>query len=316
MKKIIVLTGPSGCGKTTLLNAVLEARNDFRYNLTYTTRTPRPGETDGISYMFVSEEEFRKKQQNNDFIESDFHYGVYYGTSKSYLESLLETNNVIANLNITGALTFKQIFGTRVITIFIAPPTIDILKERLMKRQTEKPEELEIRMKAIEDEYNQSKLCDYILYNEDINETTKKLLDIIKENIEMEETKVLETEKQETIETATPVEQPAKTHIYSIEAFVRKEMKKHYKKFSNVNFVQDGTMAYQWGQFYKFACKMEYTSIDDLNPSLCIIGPRWYMDIQDGEFVYHDEPIAKINKSAAKKTRHGKNPIKILKSQL
>ena len=313
MNKIIVLTGPSGCGKTTLLNAVLEKRNDFKYNITYTTRKPRPGETDGISYMFISEEEFKEKQKNNDFIEGDFHYGTYYGTSKSLLESLLEKKNVIANLNITGAMTFKKLFKEKVVTIFIAPPTIDILKERLRNRKTENPEELNIRLKAIENEYAQAKDCDYILYNIDINETIEKLLDLIRENIDMEENK--ET-LVENIDKTQEEQKTEKKYIYSIEAFVRKKMKENHKKFSDVNFVQDGTYAYQWGQFYKFACKMEYTSMDEINPNLCIIGPRWYMDIQNGEFVYHDEPIAKINKSAAKKTRHGKNPIKILKSQL
>ena len=101
--------------------------------------------------------------------------------------------------------------------------------------------------------------------------------------------------------------------MLTIEAHVREKKKKNHKRFDNVNFVQDGKMAYQWGQFYKFACKMEFTSIDDLNPNLCVIGRDWYMNIENGQWVFHPEKIEKINKSAAKKTRHGKNPIQILK---
>lgn len=104
----------------------------------------------------------------------------------------------------------------------------------------------------------------------------------------------------------------------TIENWTRIEMKKHNKTFDKVNFVQDGHMRYQWGQFTKRASKIEFTDVSELNDNITIIGRNWYMTLKNGEWVYHDTPIAEemMNPSAAKKTRHGKNPFRVLKTDI
>jgi len=172
--RLYIISGPSGVGKDTIIKEFLKTNKNFVMNVTYTTREPRPKEINGISYYFITRDEFINKIEHGDFVEYDEHFGNLYGTSKSVLEAALENNNAIAVLDVNGALNIKQIFPDAVL-IMVVPPSVEELKKRLDLRRSENGDEIKIRMARIEYELSKQKLYDYVIINETIESSVKEL---------------------------------------------------------------------------------------------------------------------------------------------
>ena len=151
---LIVISGPSGAGKGTICKALLEKRDDLFISVSATTRSPRAGEVDGINYHFLTKEDFISRVENNDFLEYAEVHGNMYGTPKFKVEEMLaEGKNVILEIDIQGALKVKENFSEGVF-IFILPPSMEELKQRIIKRGSETEESLMTRFKNAYQEIN------------------------------------------------------------------------------------------------------------------------------------------------------------------
>lgn len=181
--KIFVISAPSGTGKTTVIDEVLKIKN-LKKTISYTTRLARVGETHGKDYYFITDAEFEEKINNNDFIEFAKVYDHYYGTSLSAVEKSLNNNiNLIKDIDTVGALILKNKLKERAILIFLMPPSFEILEERLQNRKTDDLDTIKLRLDNAKVEINNSKYFDYIIVNDDLNVTTKKLCKVIDEYI-------------------------------------------------------------------------------------------------------------------------------------
>jgi guanylate kinase len=179
--KLFVVSAPSGAGKSTLIKAVLEdARfKDLVYAVSHTSRVPREGEIEGKDYYFVSREKFEEMAREGDFLEYTETFGNYYGTSKSVVEARLNAGiDVITDVDVVGAKNIKKFFPVAVL-IFIAPPTFEILRERLKNRQTESPENFELRINQAKAELSDAYLYDFLIINDDLSSALNTLIDII-----------------------------------------------------------------------------------------------------------------------------------------
>ncbi len=142
--KIVVLSAPSGCGKSTIIHRLLEgeAPLPLEFSVSATNRAPRTGETDGVSYHFMTTEAFRDAVAEGSFVEWEEVYpGRYYGTLRSEIDKRTAMGcNVVLDIDVKGALNVKRIYGDRAITIFIEPPSVDELRRRLESRATDSPD--------------------------------------------------------------------------------------------------------------------------------------------------------------------------------
>ncbi len=181
---LILLASPSGGGKTSIIQLILSREPErFVYSVSTTTRQPRPNETDGADYYFVSEAEFKDGIKNNRFLEWEKVHRFYYGTDARLIKKYLESGkHVLFDLDVNGSLVIAEKFGSRAITIFIQPPSLEALTERLKKRNTDSEAEIEERMKRIPLEMKKSSEFDYIIVNQDLEETVDQVLRIVKDN--------------------------------------------------------------------------------------------------------------------------------------
>lgn len=181
MKKkgvLIVLSGPSGAGKGTICKELIN-RGDFWISVSATTRSPRDGEVEGKNYYFVTKEDFIKRINGGDFLEYAEVYGNYYGTPKSkVLEALDNGNDVILEIDIQGALKVKETYPGGVF-IFILPPSMEELKQRIIKRGSETRESLMTRFKSAYQEINYVSKYNYAVVNDTVNEAVTKIESII-----------------------------------------------------------------------------------------------------------------------------------------
>ncbi|MFA3782719.1 guanylate kinase [Melioribacteraceae bacterium 4301-Me] len=181
--KLFVFSAPSGSGKTTIVKSVLLKHSDFVFSVSATTRKPRNSEKDGKDYFFISEEEFKEKIRNNEFIEYEKVYDYYYGTLKDFVEkSIAGGHSVVFEVDVKGALSIKQKYPEAVL-IFIVPPSIEELKKRLLDRKTETTQELKKRIERAEMELSYKDKFDYVVSNENLEEAKKKVYEIINKEI-------------------------------------------------------------------------------------------------------------------------------------
>jgi guanylate kinase len=161
----IILSGPSGVGKDAVLTRLKATESQLRFIITMTTRTRRPRETDGVDYRFVSKEVFERLLKKNELLESANVYGNWYGVPKQPVRNALkEGKDTIVKVDVQGAATIKKILPNAIF-IFLMPPSLDELKNRLRQRYTEKPPELAIRLRAAADEIKQVSKFDYLVMN-------------------------------------------------------------------------------------------------------------------------------------------------------
>lgn len=169
--KIIVIAAPSGCGKSTIIRALLDAGDlNLRFAVSATTRPPRPGETDGVSYYFMSVDDFREAIADDAFVEYEEVYpGRFYGTPRSEIERITsEGHNIVLDIDVNGARGVKELYGPRALTIFIAPPSIDELRHRLESRGTEPPAVIDERIDRAAYELEQAPAFDARIINDDL----------------------------------------------------------------------------------------------------------------------------------------------------
>jgi guanylate kinase len=171
MENIIIFSAPSGSGKTTIINNLLEMFPKLEFSISATDRDPRENESDGINYYFLSQNEFKNKVINGEFLEWEEVYGgTMYGTLLSEIDRICKAGKVaLFDLDVNGALKIKKRFKNALL-IFILPPSLEALKERLEKRSSEAPEFLEKRLNRAKEEIMHATKFDYILLNDDFDE--------------------------------------------------------------------------------------------------------------------------------------------------
>ena len=176
---LLVVSGPSGAGKGTICKALLEKHKEIYLSVSATTRAPRKGEVEGVNYYFTTKEEFVKRVEEGDFLEHAEVYGNYYGTPKSSVEKMLEQGkDVILEIDIQGALKVKENCEEGIF-IFILPPSMEELKQRIIKRGSETPESLMTRFKSAYKEINYISKYNYAVVNDEIDTAVSKLEAII-----------------------------------------------------------------------------------------------------------------------------------------
>lgn len=176
---LIVISGPSGAGKGTLCKALLEKNKDLNISVSMTTRPPRQGEVDGVNYYFVDKATFLDMVDKDGFLEYARVFDNYYGTPQKYVEGMLSSGkDVILEIDIQGALKVKEKFGEGIF-IFILPPSMEELKNRIKKRGSETEESLIKRFKTAYKEINYVSKYNYVVVNDEVDKAVKKLESII-----------------------------------------------------------------------------------------------------------------------------------------
>jgi guanylate kinase len=176
---LVVVSGPSGTGKGTVLKFLKQENANVRYSVSATTRKPREGEAEGVSYFFKTVEEFKTMINQDELVEWDEYCGNYYGTPKKYIEdSIKQGFDVILEITVEGAMHIQEKYPDSV-SIFILPPSFQELQRRIIGRGTEKPAVIEKRMEKAKWEMRFVQSYDYIVINDEIDSAAEKINDII-----------------------------------------------------------------------------------------------------------------------------------------
>ena len=184
--RLIVFSAPSGSGKTTIVREILSSHRDFVFSISATTRKKRASEKNGIDYYFISEDEFKRRIDDGDFVEWEKFYDYYYGTLKSVVnENLNNGLTSVFEVDVKGAVSIKKVYPDAIL-IFIVPPSIEELKQRLIKRNTESEEDLKKRIARAEMELGYKDKFDYVVSNIDLDEAKKEVKNIIEKEISLE----------------------------------------------------------------------------------------------------------------------------------
>ncbi len=179
--KIIILTAPSGAGKSTMAKRLLSDFPQIKFSVSATTRAPRKGENNGVDYYFLSRKEFQERIENNEFLEwEEFYNGTMYGTLKADVESELNKGYfVMLDIDVLGAINVKRMYGDEALSIFISPPSFEVLEKRLRNRGTESEKSLNVRLKRAKKEIEYAERFDLNVINNDIESTYHKIKSIV-----------------------------------------------------------------------------------------------------------------------------------------
>ncbi len=192
---LLVVSGPSGAGKGTVCKALQQKCNDLKYSISMTTRQPRVGETHGINYFFSSVESFQQMIEKGELLEWAKVYDNYYGTPKDFvIETLKQGQDVILEIDVEGA---KQVFNTfpNGVFIFLLPPSMEELANRIYKRGTDTKEVIEKRLAAAQSEIDQLNNYNYVVLNDEVDRAVQKIQAIITaEKCKVNRNKVLKEE--------------------------------------------------------------------------------------------------------------------------
>ncbi len=181
--EIIVVAAPSGSGKTTIVKRILNKFPEIIFSISATTRKKRDNETNGVEYFFITEEEFKRKIENNEFAEWERFYDYYYGTLKSFIdENIRSQNPVLLELDVNGALSIKKNYHNAHL-IYIVPPSKEELIKRLTARNTESEEDLKKRIERAKMELSLKHEFDYLIPNEDLEKAVHDVKSLIKKII-------------------------------------------------------------------------------------------------------------------------------------
>lgn len=176
---LFILSGPSGVGKGTVRKALFNQDTDLKYSISMTTREKRPGEQEGVDYFYKSKEDFEALIQENQLLEYAKYVNNYYGTPREYVEEMLELgHDVFLEIEVQGALQVRENFPEGVF-IFLFPPSLEELKNRIIHRGTESQEHVLNRLKEARKEIEMMDAYDYVVVNDDVNLAVKKIQAII-----------------------------------------------------------------------------------------------------------------------------------------
>lgn len=180
--KCIILCAPSGAGKTSITKYLLQQNLDLEFSISACTRTKRPNETNGVDYYFFSAADFKQRIKNNDFVEWEEVYDhQFYGTLKSEINRIWESGkNVIFDVDVQGGLNLTKYFGANALAIFIKPPSIQVLEERLRKRGTEAEETIQRRIAKADKELEFARQFNHVVLNNNLEVAQKEVYTIVK----------------------------------------------------------------------------------------------------------------------------------------
>ena len=180
IKNLITISAPSGSGKTTLCKMLQDARSDISWSVSCTTRAPRPNEINGIDYYFNSRGQFMKYISDDAFAEWEDVHGQYYGTLKLNLDTAIANNTILLlELDVKGSMSILHLYPEQSFSIFILPPSIDHLRQRLRNRGTDTESRINERLKRFEREMEYKSKFDYVLINEDLEVASRELIEVV-----------------------------------------------------------------------------------------------------------------------------------------
>ncbi|MBQ8580347.1 MAG: guanylate kinase [Oscillospiraceae bacterium] len=175
---LIVISGSSGVGKSTVLKQVIAARNDLQFSVSATSRPARPGEINGVQYYFVSREAFQQMIEEGAFVEYDYHMDNYYGTLKSEIINKTRDGNLVLDVEPVGAMRVREIYPEATL-IYIAPPSLETLEQRIRMRNDTPEEQIKIRRERAAWEHAQKEKYDYVVINDVVEDCVAEVLHII-----------------------------------------------------------------------------------------------------------------------------------------
>lgn len=179
--KVIVIVAPSGSGKTTIARLLLRDLDQLKFSTSATTRKPREGETNGNEYFFLSHTEFEELVKKDGFLEWENYSGNRYGTLRSEVDKLIESGYFpLLDIEVKGALNVKKMYGSECITIFIKPPSLTELEQRLLKRKSETEKSRTLRLKQAKQEMGYANRFDYVVINDNLKEAYNIVKEIIR----------------------------------------------------------------------------------------------------------------------------------------
>jgi len=179
--KLVIISAPSGAGKTTLVKHLLESGLNLAFSISATTRPPRGNEKDGIDYFFLTLDDFRKRIENNEFVEwEEVYKDILYGTLKSEIQRIWDNgNNVLFDVDVRGGLNLKKIFGKKSIAVFIMAPSVEEIEKRLNGRGTDSPEKIRMRVNKAHEELKLADQFDEIIVNDNLDKAKEEAVRII-----------------------------------------------------------------------------------------------------------------------------------------
>ena len=186
--KLIIVSAPSGSGKTSIVKYLIENQPDIEFSISATSRNPRSGEKDGVDYYFMTTDEFRNKIETNQFVEwEEVYNGTYYGTLRSEIYRIWNNGkHIIFDVDVKGGLNLKSEFGSRAISLYIKPPGINELRQRLIKRGTDNIEEINRRIDKAEHEMAEAINFDEVIINDNLDEACREALNVCRDFINNE----------------------------------------------------------------------------------------------------------------------------------
>ena len=186
MNKVVIFSAPSGSGKTTLVKHCLEVFPSLEFSISATTREPRGSEVHGKDYYFFSSEEFRQKISEDAFVEYEEVYAdKFYGTLKSEIERIWDSQKVVIfDVDVVGGLNLKKILGEKAMSVFIAPPSVDELEQRLINRDTDSEETIKTRINKAQEELEYKNQFDEVLVNDDLDKAKQEIEKLVQKFIQ------------------------------------------------------------------------------------------------------------------------------------
>lgn len=183
----VIISSPSGGGKTTVVDALLKKYPNWMRSISMTTREPRSGELDGRDYFFVKLERFEELEQKNGLLESAQVHQNRYGTPRLFVESQVHLGKVVfLTVDVQGAEKIKKLWqdSASLMSVFIMPLSLDVLRQRLLRRNTEKPEQIEVRLAAAAKETEQAQFYDFTVYNHSLDQTVGEIERLILDKVQ------------------------------------------------------------------------------------------------------------------------------------
>ena len=178
--KVVIFSAPSGSGKSTLVHYLMDSNPSFGFSVSATSRPPRGEEKHGVDSFFFTPDEFRARIAADEFVEYEEVYpGRFYGTLKSQVERQLEVQNILFDVDVKGGCNLKKYYGERALFIFVQAPSVEVLRERLLRRGDTLPEEVEKRVSKAEYEMTFAKFGDRVVVNDNLDEAKRNVMSVV-----------------------------------------------------------------------------------------------------------------------------------------